>query len=65
MARTPAIFKQADAIRAVKAVRAAGLEVSGVDFAPDGTIRVQTSKCSPVPASPYDEWKHQRHASPS
>lgn len=64
MARTPATFKQTDAVRAVKAVQAAGLEVSGVDFAPDGTIRVQTSKCSPVPASPFDEWK-QRNASSS
>lgn len=64
MARTPATFKQADVLRAVKAVQAAGLEVSGVEAAPDGTIRVITAKCSPVPASPYDEWK-QRHASSS
>lgn len=62
MARTPATFKEADAKRAVKAVRSAGEEVSGVEFLPDGTIRVLTAKCSPVPASPYDEWK-QRNAS--
>lgn len=64
MARTPASFKQTDVVRAVKAVQAAGLEVVGVEAAPDGTIRVLTSKCSQVPTSPFDEWK-QRHASSS
>lgn len=64
MARTPATFKQTDVTRAVKAVQAAGLEVSGVETAPDGTIRVLTSKCAPVPTSALEEWK-QRHASTS
>lgn len=64
MARTPASFKQTDVTRAVKAVQAAGLEVAGVEAAPDGTIRVLTSTCSQVPTSDrlLDEWRANRNA---
>jgi hypothetical protein len=40
MARTPATFKSADVTRAVKAVRAGGLDVVRTEIAPDGTIRL-------------------------
>ena len=36
-------FKQADIVRAVKAMRAAKITVSGVEITPDGTIRVLTA----------------------
>jgi hypothetical protein len=62
MARRNATFKQVDVVRAVKAVQAAGLEISGVEAAPDGTIRVITAQMAPAAASPFDLWK-QRHAS--
>jgi len=65
MARTPAMFKQGDVVRAVKAARAAGLNVARTEIAPDGTIRLIHTDCSPVPASPYDEWKQKRHESPT
>lgn len=65
MARTPANFKQTDMVRAVKAALAAGLDVVRTEVLPDGTIRLIHSDCSPVPASPFDEWKQKRHASSS
>lgn len=38
MSRTPARFKQADLTRAVKAARAAGLEVTRTEITKDGRI---------------------------
>lgn len=64
MARAPATFRKADVVRAVKAAQAAGLEVSGIEATPDGTIRVLTQIHQAIPASPFDVWK-QRHASPT
>ena len=63
MARTPATFKQADMVRAVKAARAAGLDVARTEIAPDGTIRLIHSDCYQVPLSPFDEWKENRASS--
>jgi hypothetical protein len=54
MARTPANFKQTDMVRAVKAALAAGLDVMRTEIAPDGTIRLIHSDCSPVPISDFD-----------
>jgi hypothetical protein len=42
MARAPSTFRQTDVTRAVKAVRAAGVEVSKVEIGPDGTITIRT-----------------------
>lgn len=53
---TKITFRQADLQRAVKAVQAAGLPVTAIEIAPDGTIRVLTSE--PASAlSPYEQWK--------
>lgn len=64
MARRPSNFRQSDVERAVKAARAAGLDVGGVEVAPDGTIRVTT--VTPVPSEtgdPFDKWKARKDAS--
>ncbi|EIZ77575.1 hypothetical protein WSK_3958 [Novosphingobium sp. Rr 2-17] len=60
MSRTPAAFRQADVARAVKAVRAAKMPITGVEIAPDGTIRVLTSPAAETPTSPFDAWKQKR-----
>ncbi len=63
MGRAPSAFRQADVVRAVKAVRAAAVPVSGVEIAPDGTIRILTAALPEAPSSPFDSWKQKRHAS--
>lgn len=63
MARTPAAFRQADVVRAVKAARAAQMPVSGIEIAPDGTIRILTAALPAAELSPFDSWKQKHHAS--
>lgn len=63
MARSPASFKQADLARAMKAVRAAGLDVARTDILPDGTIRlIHKAEVTSDPATPFDQWKAKRDA---
>jgi len=65
MARRAASFSQGDVTRAVKAVQAAGLDVSGVEVQPDGTINVKVgaSQAEPqTPETPFDQWKAKTHA---
>ena len=59
MSRTPATFKQSDVMRAVKAVRAAGLEVIKTKIGPDGCIVLvhKAEGRAPAAPTPYDEWK--------
>lgn len=59
MSRTVATFKHADLVRAVKAARAAGLEVTRTEIAPDGRIVLvhKADASAQVSASPYDAWK--------
>jgi len=57
MARTPATFKQADVVRAVKAVRAAGLAVTETQIAPDGTIRLIHIENISHPTNDYDRFE--------
>lgn len=57
MARTPANFKQADMVRAIKAALAAGVDVVRTEVAPDGTIRLIHSDCSPVPTGDFDRYE--------
>lgn len=63
MPRRPATFRQADIVRAVKAARAAGLDVAGVSVTADGTIQVvdRTEKIA-TSATPFDQWKANRDA---
>jgi hypothetical protein len=59
MARTKSLFRQQDATRAVRAVRAAGLEVQRVEIDKDGKITVVPGKpqeqCDLTPNG-SDEW---------
>lgn len=47
-------FKQADAARALRAARAAGLDPSGYTIAPDGSIHVSFRDGPAVPANSFD-----------
>lgn len=63
MAGRRATFTQADLTRAVKAVRAAGLDVARVEIGTDGKIvLVQSTETISGPQSPLDEWKAKRNA---
>jgi uncharacterized protein GlcG (DUF336 family) len=68
MPRAPATFKQADAVRAYRAARAAGLEVYRTEITADGRI-VLVHKGDEAPAaSPeaaFDQWKARRNARPA
>jgi len=63
MARPPAAFRQTDVTRAVRAVRAAGLPVSGVKIdVRTGAIEVVTGNDQGQDFAPLDAWmaKHAR-----
>lgn len=63
MAARPATFKQADLARAVKAVRAAGLDVVRTEIGADGKIVLHHhSEVTSEPATPLDEWRAKRDA---
>ena len=57
VARSSSTFKQADLVRAVKAVRAAGLAVMATQIAPDGTIRLIHTETVTPPSSDYDRFE--------
>jgi hypothetical protein len=48
MARAPSTFRQADVTKAVKAVRAAGVDIVRVEVARDGRIVIVTEAQSAV-----------------
>lgn len=57
MARRPAAFTQADVVRAVKAGRAAGLDVAGFELSLENrTIRI-VERSEKIAHSPFDQWK--------
>lgn len=65
MPRGPATFKQCDVVRAVKAVRAAGLDVSRTEIGPDGRIvLIHKADFAVEPAeASLEAWKKdKRHA---
>lgn len=58
----PSRATQAEIKRAIRAARSAGLAVSGVTIAPDGTIAVLSGDLSPlipahVPAETTEDWE--------
>ena len=62
MARGPATFKQADIVRAVKAARAAGLDVAGFELGLEGrTIKI-VERSEKIAHTPFDQWKATRDA---
>ena len=66
MARTPATFKQADVVRAVKAARSCGLEVVRTEITADGRIvLVHHAENNSVPLNDFDSWKAKRDARPA
>lgn len=63
MAGVRASFKQADLTRAVKAARAAGLNVARIEIDPDGKIvLVHNTETISGPLSALDEWKAKKNA---
>ncbi len=58
MARRPAMFRQQDVSRALRAARAAGLEVTGYEIEPTtGKIVVSTStEATPKAENDFDKW---------
>jgi hypothetical protein len=71
MSRTPATFKAADLTRAVKAARAAGLDVNRVEITKDGRIvLVHAPAVDDVPNTPTidstlcNEWDDYLNAHP-
>jgi hypothetical protein len=65
MSRTPVTFKQSDVMRAVKAVRAMGLDVIETKIGRDGSI-VMVHKAAPVPDdadAALNAWQAKRHGS--
>jgi hypothetical protein len=63
MPRRSAPFTEADVARALRGVAKAGVKAVRTEIE-SGKITIYHSDCSPVPASPFDEWK-QRNASSS
>ena len=62
MARRPAMFRQQDVARALRAARAAGLEVTGYEIEPTtGKIVVRTSTdAKPNAENDFDKWMANR-----
>jgi hypothetical protein len=62
MSRRPSTFKQSDVTRALKGVRAAGIEVFRVEIDVNGKLVVITSAPSPDAGkdTDLDTWKAQR-----
>lgn len=62
MARDRSAFRQVDVTRAIKAARAAGVEVLRVEIEPlSGKIVIVSGSAPGEAPSPFDEWKA-RHA---
>jgi hypothetical protein len=55
MSRSPPTFRRRDVTAAVEAVVKAGVEIAGVEVAPDGTIKIIVEKpCSNGQGNPWD-----------
>jgi hypothetical protein len=56
MSRGPVTFRQADLTRALRAARAAGLEVAGYEIDPVTGKIVVTTRTEQRPETALDEW---------
>lgn len=56
MAKRPATFKQTDVTRAVKGVKAAGMNVGRVEIDRDGRIVIESSSTLAAPQNAFDQW---------
>jgi hypothetical protein len=56
MPRGPCSFKQRDVVRALRATRAAGMEVTRLEIAKDGTIILVAGKSEAQESEPLDRW---------
>lgn len=62
MSRAAVTFRQADVTRALRAARAAGLEVAGYEIEPGtGKIIVKTGSAAAPVVDEFEKWKA-RHA---
>jgi hypothetical protein len=61
MAKRPATFKQADLMRALRAAKLAGLEVTRFHITPEGIVVFTSADAGSPQQSPLDEWMA-RHA---
>ncbi|KPL55488.1 hypothetical protein ABB55_27310 [Prosthecomicrobium hirschii] len=55
MAKTPAAFRQADVTRAIKAAKAAGVDIGGVEIRADRIVVLAAGHAA-KPESALDEW---------
>jgi hypothetical protein len=56
MPRGPNAFKHRDVVRALRAARAAGIDVARFEIAKDGTIIVVTRKSVTQDSGSLDQW---------
>ena len=56
MPRGPCSFKQRDAVRVLRAARAAGYEVDRLEIAKDGTIILVIVKSGAQESAALDQW---------
>ncbi|MFZ5693910.1 MAG: hypothetical protein ACOY5F_21965 [Pseudomonadota bacterium] len=56
MSRRPAAFKQSDVTRAIRGVRAAGVEVSEILINATGSIEIRTGQPAEVEIKEPNEW---------
>lgn len=60
--RRPLTFRQSDVARAIRAVKAMGLPITGVRIDPQGGIDIDTHEGPATPATSFDDWKARRDA---
>jgi hypothetical protein len=62
--RRASLFRTREVKRLVSVAQATGLTVTGIEYAPDGTLRVLTGQKGhgTVDSNPVDQWMN-RHAS--
>lgn len=59
MARRNATFRKADMVRLIEAAKAAGLKVTGVEVAADGTLRALEIASEIGSETDFDRWERE------